>query len=96
MPKYIGINNIAREVIQQYLGINNVAREVSNEYVGVNNIARECFANIPSVSSWIVAAGTDSQGITIGSIWVGGAYGGVSFMPYSNTIAIRKIFNANQ
>lgn len=84
MPKYVVINNVTREITQQYAGVNNVAREVSNEYVGVNNVARECFANISSVSSWIVATGTNASAATIGSVWNGGVYGSVSFMPSGN------------
>ncbi len=52
MPKYIGINNIAREIKSQYIGIGNVAREVRNEYVGINNIARPVFEARSYACNW--------------------------------------------
>lgn len=43
MPKYIGVNGVAREVTKQYIGVNGVARKITESYIGVNGVARRYF-----------------------------------------------------
>lgn len=41
--KYIGVNGVARKVVQPYIGVANVARKETKEYIGVNGVARLCY-----------------------------------------------------
>lgn len=40
---YIGVDNVARKVIQPYIGVDNVARTITKSYIGVDNVARLCY-----------------------------------------------------
>jgi hypothetical protein len=37
---YIGVNGIARKVIEGYVGVDGVARKIKKAYIGVNGVAR--------------------------------------------------------
>jgi hypothetical protein len=61
MPRYHGVDGVAREVKKRYLGVGGIAREIAKSYVGVDGIARQFFKSGPIVAELPVGSSVFMQ-----------------------------------
>lgn len=79
---YIGVNSVARQVVNAFIGVSNIARKIVKGYIGVNNVAQLFYAagaedeelTFTSSQSWTVPSGARS--VDIFCVGGGGGAGG--------------------
>lgn len=52
--QYIGVNGVARRIVNQHIGVNGVARTVKRGYIGVDGVARKFYPTPPETTFSLV------------------------------------------